>query len=118
MLRPFVRTAIVLFTLAWVLPTVSFYNWLTLIIASVVVTILFQLIKPILNVLLLPVNVITLGLFSSVINTILLYVAMYLVPGFTITPMIVLGIHLNQFFSVMFISVLIGFLQPLVKIFI
>jgi putative membrane protein len=118
MLRPVVRTAIVLFLLATVLPTVNFYNWLTLVIASVVVTILFQLIRPILKILLLPINVITLGLFSTVINTVLLYVAIYMVPGFTITPMEIFGIYFNQFFAIMLISVLIGFLMPLVKLFI
>lgn len=118
MLRPVVRTAIVLFLLATLLPTVNFYNWLTLVIASVVVTILFQLVRPILKILLLPINIITLGLFSTVINTILLYVALYIVPGFTITPMEIFGVYLNQFFSIMFISFCIGFLMPLVKLFI
>lgn len=115
MLRPVVRTAIVLLLLAWLLPTVNVSNWLTLLIASVVVTILFSIIKPVLNILLLPVNIITLGLFSAVLNTALLYLAMYIVPGFTIVPMEVFGIVLNQFFSIMLISVLMGFLMPLVK---
>ncbi|MBP7768598.1 phage holin family protein [Candidatus Woesebacteria bacterium] len=118
MLRPIIRTAIILFLLAWFLPTVSFYNWITLVVASLVVTILFSLIKPILKILLLPINIITLGMFSSVLNTLLLYLAIFIVPGFSIEPMIVLGIPLNQFFSIMLISILMGFLQPLVKLFI
>lgn len=118
MFRPIIRTAITLFLLAWLLPTVSFYNWVTLLIASVVVTFLYAIIRPILKVLFLPINIITLGLFSTILNTILLYVVMYLVPGFTITPMLIFGVYLNQFFSIMLISVLIGFINPLIKIFI
>ncbi len=118
MLRPIVRTALTLFLLAWLLPTVSFSNWVTLVIASIVVTILYGLIRPILKIFFLPINIVTLGLFSAVLNTLLLYLAIYLVPGFEITAMKIFGIHFNQFFSVMFISVLIGFLQSFVKIFI
>lgn len=118
MLRPIIRTGITLFVLAWVLPTVNFNNWLTLLIASVVLTILYGIIRPILKIFFLPINIITLGLFSAVLNTLLLYLALYLVPGFSITAMQIFGVHVNQFFSIMIISILIGFLQPLVKIFI
>lgn len=118
MLRPIIRTAISLFLLAWLLPTVDVYNWVTLLIASIVVAFLYGIVRPILKVLLLPINIITLGLFSAVLNTLLLYVAMYIVPGFTITPMLIFGVYLNQFFSIMLISVLLGFLNPLLKIFI
>ncbi len=115
MFRPIVRTALVLLILAWLLPTVGIYNWVTLLIASIVITILFGLIKPILHILLLPINIVTLGFFSAVINTILLYVAMYLVPGFSITPMEVFGVYLNQFLSIMFISFLLGFMMSIAK---
>lgn len=118
MLRPVIRMALTLFLLAWVLPTISFSNWLTLIIASIVMTILYSLIRPILKIFFLPINIITLGLFSAVLNTLLLYLAIYLVPGFEITAMKIFGVHFNQFFSVMFISVLIGFVQSFIKIFI
>lgn len=115
MLRPIIRTALVLLVLAWALPTVSIFNWVTLLIASIVITILFGLIRPILHVLLLPINIVTLGLFSIVINTLLLYLATYLVPGFTISPMEFSGIYFNQFFSSMFISFLLTFLMSIAK---
>ncbi len=115
MFRPIIRTALVLLLLAWLLPTVNILNWVTLLIASIVITILFSLIRPLLNILLLPINIVTLGFFSTVINTLLLYAALYLVPGFTITPMVIFGIYFNQFFSIMLISFALGFLMSVAK---
>ena len=53
-------------------------------IAAVVLGALNMFIRPILLVLTLPINVLTLGLFSLVINAALVLVAAYLVPAFTI----------------------------------
>ena len=115
MLRPIVRSILVLFVLAWLVPTVNIYNWVTLLIASLVITILFSLVRPVLSVLLLPINIVTLGIFSSILNTMLLYAAMYLVPGFRIEAMQVMGISFNQFFSVMLISFVLGFMMSIAK---
>ena len=115
MFRPIVRTAIVLFLLSWLLPTVNVYNWLALVLASIVLTFLYRIIRPVLKVFFLPINIITLGLFSSILNALLLWLATYLVPGFEITPMLIFGVYLNQFFSLILISVAIGFLHSLVK---
>jgi putative membrane protein len=51
-------------------------------IAAVVLGALNLFIRPILFVLTLPITILTLGLFSFVINAILVMVASYLVPGF------------------------------------
>lgn len=118
MFRPFIRTAIVLFALAFFLPTVTINNWLTLVLASIVLTLLDSLVRPILKLLTLPINIITLGLFSSVINAVMLWLTTYLVPGFAISNTVVMGVELGGALSILFISVVIGFLQPVVKIFI
>ena len=115
MLRAIVRTALVLLILAWALPTVSVQNWITLLLAAVVLAFLNGIIRPVLKLFFLPINIITLGLFSTVINVVLLWLATYLVPGFEITPMLVFGVYLNQFFSLLLISLAIGFLQSFLK---
>jgi putative membrane protein len=53
-------------------------------IAAVVLGALNLFIKPILVVLTLPITVLTLGLFSLVINALLVLLASYLVPGFAV----------------------------------
>jgi len=118
MLKPFVRTAITLFALSFLLPTVNFSDWLTLVLASLVLTLLYSVVRPILKILTLPINIITLGLFSSVINASLLWLTTYLVPGFEIADTAIMGFELGSTLTILFVSIVIGFLHPLVKIFI
>jgi putative membrane protein len=53
-------------------------------IAAVVLGALNLFIRPILIILTLPINIITLGLFSLVINAVLVLLASALVPGFVV----------------------------------
>jgi putative membrane protein len=99
--------------LAWFFPNIRYNSSATLIIAGLVLTLLEKIIRPILKILFLPINVVTLGLFSLVINVFILYLATYFVPGFVISNVVIFGLHLNQFFSLLFASALIGFVQGL-----
>ncbi|MBI2326697.1 phage holin family protein [Candidatus Curtissbacteria bacterium] len=56
----------------------------TALIVALVLGIANAIIKPILTVLTLPINILTLGLFTFVINALLLLGVSLLVPGFTI----------------------------------
>lgn len=116
MLRPILRTGLTLFILSRIFPSITFTNWMALIIAAAVVTALNALGKPVLKILFLPINVITLGLFSTVINVFLLWLATYLVPGFIIHSVVLGGVTLNWFFTLLLVSVLIGFLTSLIKV--
>jgi putative membrane protein len=44
--------------------------------------------KPVLILLTLPINILTLGLFTFVINAALVFIASYLVPGFFVTSLL------------------------------
>lgn len=116
-LKPFIVTGATIFILAWMLPTVSYANLTTLVIASIVLTLLQKVARPVLSLLFLPINLVTLGLFSMVINVCLLWLATYLVPGFEIKSMIIGGVELNQFFSLLLISFLISFFQNVIGFF-
>jgi len=115
MIRSILITGITLAVLSWILPTVGFSSLFTLILASIVLTILYSLVRPILKILFLPINVITLGLFSGIINIFLLWLSTYLVPGFHIQNMIIYGTHLGQFWSLIFVSFLICFIHSILK---
>jgi putative membrane protein len=117
-LKSLLRTLITLGLLAWLLPTVDFLSWTTLILASIVLTVLFGVVRPILKLLFLPINIVTLGLFSAFITVFLLWLSTYLVPGFIIQPMAIFGLALNQFWTLVVISFLIGFTQSVVRKFI
>ena len=68
---------------AYLVPGVS-VTLASALIAAVVLGALNLFIRPILLVLTLPINILTLGLFSLVINAFLVMFASYLVPGFFI----------------------------------
>lgn len=97
--------------LAWLFPNIRYNNSVTLIVTGIILTLLEKILRPLLKILFLPINVVTLGLFSLVINVFILYLATYFVPGFVINNVVIFGIHFNQFFSLLLASSLIGFFQ-------
>lgn len=60
----------------------------TLLLAGLVLMLANLIIKPILNILLLPLNLITLGLFKWVTYAITFYLVTLIVPGFKLTDFI------------------------------
>jgi putative membrane protein len=80
--------AVAVFAAAYLLPQVSVDAPLTAFWVALVLGILNSTLKPILKLLTLPINFITLGLFGLVINLFILYIATLLVPGFVISGLI------------------------------
>ena len=115
LLKPIIVLIVTNAILAWALPNVGYSDYLTLILAGVVMTLLEKTIKPILKFLFLPINIVTLGFFSIIINVFILWLVTYFVPGFNIEPMIIFGLPLNQFFTLLFVSALIGFCQRIIN---
>lgn len=58
----------------------------TLLMSGLIISVLFVVIKPILNIVSMPLNIATLGLFSFITNAILLYILTILVPSISISP--------------------------------
>lgn len=63
----------------WLVPGIGIMGagdtWVSLLVVALVITLLNMTIKPILQLLGLPITIISLGVFYLVINTILLYIA-------------------------------------------
>ena len=57
-------------------------RWGTLIAAALVIAVLNAVIKPLLIILTLPINILTLGIFTLFINAFLMYLTSALVKGF------------------------------------
>lgn len=79
---------------ARVIPGVAVDSFLTAIIASVGLGIVNTLIKPILIILTLPATLLTLGLFTFVINALMVFIVANFVPGF----------HVNGFWAALLFS--------------
>ena len=75
----------------------SFTNIKTLLIASLVLVLSRFLVKPLLKIITLPINFLTLGLFSWVIDAAMLYLTSVVVAGFTIAYFFFEGFKYNSF---------------------
>jgi len=73
------------FLSAYLIPGVTVNGFQTAFIVAIVLGVLNVFLKPLLVILTLPVTILTLGLFSFVINIALIYLAAYVVPGFEIS---------------------------------
>jgi len=77
-------SGLAVFICATVLPGAHVDGFLIAIVVAVILALLNLLVKPILVILTIPITIFTLGLFLLVINTILILLADWLVPGFTV----------------------------------
>ncbi len=78
-----VSTLSILIT-AYLLPGVHLQSFVAALATSLVLGIINAIIKPVLLVLTLPINVLSLGLFTFVINALLVLLASRIVPGFQV----------------------------------
>ena len=69
---------------AYIIPGAEVDGFISALVVAGVLALLNVLVKPVLVILTIPITILTLGLFLLVINTILVMLASWLVPGFTI----------------------------------
>ena len=77
-------TALSLLVVDLVLPGVELSNFLAAILAALAIGLVNNTIRPVLSLLSLPINFLTLGAFSLVVNGICFWLASVLVPGFAV----------------------------------
>lgn len=76
--------ALCLLGVAHVVPGVHVVNFTTALIAAVVLGLINTFIKPVLSLLTLPITLLTLGLFSFVLNALMFGLAAYFLSGFNV----------------------------------
>ena len=69
---------------AYLLPGVALEGFLAALVTALVLGLVNAIIRPILILLTLPLNILTLGLFTLVINALLIMLAASIVPGFAV----------------------------------
>lgn len=69
---------------SYILPGIHIESFFTAIVVGVVLGIINAIIKPILIILTLPINLMTLGLFTFLLNGLLVLATSSLVPGFRV----------------------------------
>ena len=77
--------ALAFYVTAYLVPGFTINGWQSLIIISIVWGILNLFLKPILILLTLPINLVTLGLFTFVINALILMLMSQIIPDFKLS---------------------------------
>ncbi len=95
----------VIYLLSLAIPSVSVYNSASLLIVGLVLLFVNLLIKPLLLLITLPFNIITLGLFNFVVNAWTIMIADHFVTGVN------MGGFLNSLLAAFLISILKSFLE-------
>lgn len=76
--------ALAIMFLAYVVPGISVKNFYSALIAALILGLVNAVIRPLVILLTLPVNVLTLGLFTLVINALMLWFVATIVKGFDV----------------------------------
>lgn len=77
-------SALAIIVAAYLLPGVKVDSFVTALVVAVVLGVINAFLKPILLFLTLPITILTLGLFSLVINALLVMLSAAIVPGFVV----------------------------------
>lgn len=89
----------------------------TIIKVAVILTIFELLLKPIIKILLIPINILTLGLFRIVINTLGLYLAVFFISDFQVGNIYIsqYNYHVDNFWAFLLSSFTIGIILNIYK---
>lgn len=97
-------TAVIVFLLANFLPGIKVDGFGSSIIVVIVLAILNFLVKPILQIISIPITILTLGLFLFVINALIIMLCGNIVGGF----------HVDSFFPALLFSLVLSIVQSIV----
>ncbi|HLS88853.1 MAG TPA: phage holin family protein [Sphingobacteriaceae bacterium] len=97
LLRWLINTGIIM-ALPYILSGIRVENFMAALVAATVLGVVNAVIRPILIVLTLPINILTLGLFTFVINALMFMLAAQVVKGF----------HVDNFWSALLGSIILS----------
>ena len=78
-------SATTLMLVAYYMPGISVHSFYTALVAALVIGLLNALVRPVLLFFTLPINILTLGLFTFIVNGLMFWFASSIVKGFYVT---------------------------------
>lgn len=78
-------TALAVLVGAYILPGVQVDNFVTALVAAIVLGLVNLVVKPLVLLVTLPLNILTLGLFTFVVSALMILLVDWLVPGFAVS---------------------------------
>ncbi|HEY4517079.1 MAG TPA: phage holin family protein [Candidatus Paceibacterota bacterium] len=81
----YLGTAAAVFLTIYLVPGIdSTGGWLTILLVALVWSVITMVIRPVLHILTLPITIITFGLFALILNALLFWAMIIVVPGFIV----------------------------------
>ena len=96
--------ALIIVFIAYIIPGISVASFLSAMLVCLIIGLINIFIRPLIEFISLPINFLTLGLFSLVINAGLLWLAGYVTPGFEV----------NGFLSALLGSIILSVLATVI----
>ncbi len=81
-------TTLAIMLVAHFVPGIHVADFTTALLVAFVLALINLLVRPVILVLTLPINVLTLGLFTFIVNGLLLWFVTYFVPGFSVANLL------------------------------
>lgn len=97
--------ALAIVFVAWLVPGIEVENFQSAMLVTVIIALINIFIRPLIVFITLPINILTLGIFTLVINALLLMLAGYLAPG----------VDVEGFLSAFIGSVVLAFLGLIIN---
>lgn len=97
--------ALAIIFVAWLVPGIDVENFQSAMLVTVIIALINIFIRPLIVFITLPINILTLGIFTLVINALLLMLAGYLAPG----------VEVEGFLSAFIGSVILAFLGLIIN---
>ncbi len=93
--------ALLIIFVSWLVPGIEVDNFLSAMFVCIILALVNAFIKPFVQIITLPVTILTLGLFSLVINALMFMLAGWITPGFEVEGFLsaLLGSLLLSLFS-------------------
>lgn len=85
MILRWVLFALAVLLVAWIVPGISVENFPAALLLAFVMGFINMFIKPVLGLITLPINILTLGIFGLILNALLFMLAGYFAPGVAIS---------------------------------
>lgn len=104
MILKWILFALLIMFIAWVIPGITITGFISALFVVVILSVVNVLIRPLVNLISLPLNVITLGIFSLIINALLFLLVAKFSPGF----------HIDGFWSGFFGALILSVFTPLI----
>lgn len=120
-LKVFFAAGVALFVTAQLVPGISYQgDFRVLLAAALIFAVLHAVVKPIISFLTLPLNFLTLGLMSTVINIGIFYAINYLVPSFTLSSLAwggyTLGVAGTVVVGALVAAILLGLFEKILNV--